>query len=44
MRDTTPDSLPDMLAPGKAAAEIDGEEATGVSGGKDCIGGGEFGV
>ena len=37
---TTPESRPEMLAPGKAAAEMEGEEEVGLSGGKDtgCIG------
>jgi hypothetical protein len=30
VNDTTPDKRPDILTPGSAAAEIEGEEAVGV--------------
>ena len=37
VRLTTPDKRPDRPAPGSAAAEIDGEEEVGVSGGMNVV-------
>jgi len=33
VNDTTPDNRPDILAPGRAAAEMEGEAAVGVKDG-----------